>query len=180
MRFTTIIGAFMASSVLALPACTLFIPWRAPALTGPVQPLSKRQLPLPSITNLTSSVTDVTSLLNPILSNVITTVSNLDGSIATVSTDTEADIDGTLTTVQSEVTGLINKLNSVVDVADVTGTVSGLGGELNNAITKVQTLLTDIEAAPGTVDTQASLAEVEGLVNQLLGLLTRLLGGAKV
>lgn len=140
--------------------------------------LEKRQLDL-DLSSVTDAVGDLVNTLTGLLPGVLSTVTSLDATINQLLGNVEADLDGTLDSVKSELQSTIDQLNAIIKDQNLEGTLDTLSEDLTSTITEVQTLLADVQALAGKVDANALLSEVEGLVNELLTLLTNLLGSLK-
>ncbi|KAL2434750.1 hypothetical protein ABEF95_005146 [Exophiala dermatitidis] len=130
---------------------------------------------LSPVTNL---VGDLLATVTGLLSTITGSVTDLDSSINKILSDAETDVNGTLTTVKSTLSGLISQLDSTLGSLGLSGSLGGVGSDLNTSITEVQTLLTDVEALGGKVDAGDLLSEVTTLVQQLLSALTGLTSSA--
>ncbi|KIW53094.1 hypothetical protein PV05_08692 [Exophiala xenobiotica] len=134
--------------------------------------VDKRQLlDLSSVTGL---VDEVLSTLTGLLPTIISTVSGLDASVNSIVSGVESDVDGALNTIKSTLQSTVDELNGVISGVDLTGTLDGLVGDVNAAISEVQTLLTDVEGIASSVDVDGLLSEVTSLAQQLLNILTGL------
>jgi len=134
--------------------------------------VDKRQLlDLSSVTGL---VDEVLSTLTGLLPTIISTVSGLDASVNSIVSGVESDVDGALNTIKSTLQSTVDELNGVINGVDLTGTLDGLVGDVNAAISEVQTLLTDVEGIASSVDVDGLLSEVTSLAQQLLNILTGL------